>query len=58
MGWRTDSEGWKLLRPRAQQMRREPTTAEARLWERLRRDRLGVRFRRQVDARIVLALEQ
>jgi len=29
-------------------MRREPTDAEALLWQRLRRRHLGVRFRRQV----------
>ena len=48
MGWRTDARGWSLLRPRAQWMRREPTDAEALLWQRLRRRHLGVRFRRQV----------
>ena len=40
--------GWRLLRPRAQQMRRAPTPAEKRLWQFLRRGRLGTRFRRQV----------
>jgi len=48
MGCRTDAKGWSLLRPRAQWMRRAPTEAEARLWQRLRRSGLGVRFRRQV----------
>jgi very-short-patch-repair endonuclease len=48
MGWPTDPRGWSLLRPRAQQMRRMPTEAEALLWERLRRGCLGARFRRQV----------
>ncbi len=47
MGWRTDARGWSLMRPRAQCMRHEPTDAEARLWQQLRRKRLGVRFRRQ-----------
>ena len=44
----SDAEGWALLRPRARSMRRTPTLAEKRLWQRLRRDRLGVRFRSQV----------
>ena len=48
MGSGTDAKGWSLLRPRAQWMRRAPTEAEARLWQRLRRGALGVRFRRQV----------
>jgi hypothetical protein len=29
-------------------MRREPTNAESRLWQRLRRNQLGVRFRSHV----------
>jgi very-short-patch-repair endonuclease len=48
MRWRTDAEGWDLLRPRARSIRREPTKAESKLWQRLRRDQLGVRFRTQV----------
>jgi very-short-patch-repair endonuclease len=48
MGWRTDVEGWELLRPRARSMRRAKTPAEARLWQRLRRQQLGARFRSQV----------
>src|SRR5271155_3254222 len=48
MKWRTDVEGWALLQPRARSMRRSPTPAEKRLWQRLRRDRLGARFRSQV----------
>ena len=47
MGWRTDSKGWGLLAPRAREMRRGPTEAERRLWQRLRRGGLGLRFRRQ-----------
>ena len=31
----------------ASEMRSKPTSSEARLWGRLRRDQLGVRFRRQ-----------
>lgn len=34
-------------RDRARAMRREPTPAEARLWQIPRREQLGVRFRRQ-----------
>jgi very-short-patch-repair endonuclease len=48
MPWRTDTEGWDLLRPRARSMRRHPTNAESKLWQRLRRNQLGVRFRSQV----------
>ena len=40
---------WERLKPLARQMRREPTPAEARLWQRLRRRQVrGVKFRRQV----------
>jgi very-short-patch-repair endonuclease len=38
---------WEKLRPTARAMRREPTEAENALWQRLRRDALGVGFRRQ-----------
>jgi very-short-patch-repair endonuclease len=48
MPWRTDTEGWELLRSRARSMRRQPTKAESKLWQRLRRNQLGVRFRSQV----------
>jgi very-short-patch-repair endonuclease len=48
MPWRTDAEGWELLGLRARSMRREPTNAESRLWQRLRRNQLGGRFRSQV----------
>jgi very-short-patch-repair endonuclease len=48
MAWRTDAEGWDLLGPRARSMRRQPTNAESKLWQRLRRNQLGVRFRTQV----------
>jgi leucyl-tRNA synthetase len=37
----------KDLLPHAVEMRREPTFAEAMLWEELRKEKLGVRFRRQ-----------
>jgi very-short-patch-repair endonuclease len=46
--WRTKPDLWRKLRPVVRAMRREPTTAEAALWERLRAGRLvGVKFRRQ-----------
>ena len=45
--WRTPPELWQMLKPLAQQMRHEPTLAEQRLWQRLRKCQLGVKFRRQ-----------
>jgi len=48
VGWRADKESWELLRPRVRAMRCAPTAAEGRLWQRLRRRQLGLRFRRQV----------
>ena len=40
---------WQRLKPLARQMRSEPTPAEHRLWQRLRRRQVnGVKFRRQV----------
>ena len=36
-----------ILRERARARRRNPTSSEASLWRRLRKQRLGVRFRRQ-----------
>jgi len=38
---------WKKLKPLAREMRKEPTEAENRLWQALRKNRLGVKFRRQ-----------
>jgi very-short-patch-repair endonuclease len=35
------------LLSRARQMRSQPTDSERKLWERLRRDSLGVKFKRQ-----------
>ena len=35
------------IRTRAIELRKEPTPAEAKLWSRIRNDRLGVNFRRQ-----------
>jgi very-short-patch-repair endonuclease len=46
--WRTPPELWEKLKPIARQMRRYSTSAENRLWQRLRnRQILGFRFRRQ-----------
>ena len=45
---KTTPELWKLLKPLARQMRHEPTTAEERLWERIRNRRVNnLKFRRQ-----------
>ncbi len=39
---------WELLKPKARQMRHEPTEAEYALWQRLRNKQVeGCRFRRQ-----------
>ncbi len=46
--WRTYPELWTKLKPLARQMRRNPTPAEGKLWERLRKKQLlGLKFRRQ-----------
>ncbi|HHS96841.1 MAG TPA: endonuclease domain-containing protein, partial [Chloroflexi bacterium] len=46
--WRTSSVLWRRLKPLARRMRREPTPAERRLWQQLRkRQVLGFKFRRQ-----------
>jgi len=46
--WVTPSELWAKLKPKARQMRREPTPAEAVLWKHLRGNRIdGLAFRRQ-----------
>ncbi len=46
--WSTPARLWRKLQPESRRMRREPTKAEAMLWERLRKKRLnGIRFRRQ-----------
>ena len=40
---------WERLKPLARQMRQEPTPAENRLWQRIRKRQVeGVKFRRQV----------
>ena len=46
--WHTsEPKLWRKLAPQAKGMRREPTVAEQRLWQELRRKTLDVRFRRQ-----------
>jgi len=47
-GWRTPPHLWEKLKPLAREMRRHPTPAEDKLWQRLRnRKLLGLKFRRQ-----------
>jgi len=38
---------WEMIKPFAREMRKEPTRAENRLWQALRKKQLGVKFRRQ-----------
>ncbi|MCB9150906.1 MAG: endonuclease domain-containing protein [Caldilineaceae bacterium] len=46
--WQTSPEWGQRLKPLAREMRREPTGAEAKLWQHLRKRQVrGVRFRRQ-----------
>ncbi len=46
--WQTSPELWEKLKPIARQMRREPTPAEQKLWQKLRHKQLlGFKFRRQ-----------
>ncbi len=46
--WQTSPELWAKLKPLARQMRREPTPAENKLWQRLRNKQiLDYKFRRQ-----------
>jgi very-short-patch-repair endonuclease len=46
--WQPSPSLWRKLRPLAQQMRKEPTAAENKLWQRLRGNQIrGVKFRRQ-----------
>ena len=54
--WQTSPELWKKLKPLAREMRKNPTKAERKLWQRIRRKQVyGVKFRRQmpVDRYIV-----
>ena len=46
--WRVSPEFWQKIKPLARQMRKEPTGAEAKLWQHLRKEQVrGVKFRRQ-----------
>jgi very-short-patch-repair endonuclease len=45
--WQTQPELWEKLKPLAAQMRHNPTAAEQKLWQQLRRKSFGVKFRRQ-----------
>ena len=46
--WQTAPELWHRLKPLARQMRNEPTGAEAKLWQSIRKCQIrGVQFRRQ-----------
>jgi primosomal protein N' (replication factor Y) (superfamily II helicase) len=46
--WSTSSHLWKILKPLAREMRKEPTQAEQILWDALRRKKIaGYKFRRQ-----------
>lgn len=42
-----EGELWEQLKPVAREMRKAPTLAEERLWQKLRKEQLGVKFRRQ-----------
>ena len=47
-GWKTPPHLWERLKPLAREMRKNPTPAEDRLWQHLRRRQvLGYKFRRQ-----------
>jgi len=43
--YRTKKQFWKT--PKARALRNNPTPSEARLWQHIRKEKLGVRFRRQ-----------
>lgn len=45
--WRAPTHLWRILMPLASQMRQQPTPAEDRIWQYLRRKQLGHKFRRQ-----------
>jgi len=54
--WTTETSLWEKLKPIAKEMRRKPTEAERKLWQRLRRHGLqGYKFRHQhtIDRYIV-----
>jgi len=45
--WQTPAFVWQALKPLAREMRKSPTPAEDVLWQHLRGEQLGVKFRRQ-----------
>jgi len=46
--WQPSPELWQKLKPLSRQMRKEPTGAETKLWQYIRREQIrGVKFRRQ-----------
>ncbi len=45
--WRTPPHLWRKLSPLVKEMRQAPTPAEERLWQQLRREQTGYKFRRQ-----------
>lgn len=46
--WQPSPELWQRLKPLSRQMRKEPTGAEAKLWQSIRREQIrGVKFRHQ-----------
>ncbi len=45
--WQTPAPVWHRLKPSVQEMRKNPTPAEEALWQRLRGEQLGTKFRRQ-----------
>ena len=46
--WQPPPALWAKLKPLAREMRKKPTPAEAKLWQRLRRKQVrGIKFRRQ-----------
>ena len=45
--WQTPARVWHFLKPTVREMRKHPTPAEEALWQRLRGEQLGVKFRRQ-----------
>lgn len=46
--WQAAPDRWQMLKPLARQMCKEPTGAEAKLWQRIRKQQIrGVKFQRQ-----------
>ncbi len=43
----TDASSWRALKDNARANRKNPTVAEEKLWEAIRNEKLGVKFRRQ-----------